>query len=179
MPRDPIGDYLCSLRRHLWRWGLAERVTLAEVESHLREAVERGEAQGLSRSEAECRALARFGGAGEVAAAFVKERLTLMQKVLLSAAVLSGLFAAWVDSRPNWDDTGLLAFGLVAAAGLLTLLGYRRPWLLALAVGVWIPLHDIALSHDWAMLLVLLFPLAGAYAGWILRLGIRKGLHQA
>jgi hypothetical protein len=101
----------------------------------------------------------------------------LMQKILLAVAVLAGLSLAYVDARPTWDDTGILAGSLLLVAGLLTLLGHRRPWLIALAVGIWIPLHDIFLSHDIRMLLVLLFPLVGAYAGWAARLGIRKTFH--
>jgi len=102
-----------------------------------------------------------------------------VQSILLTVAVLAGLFSAWVDSRPNWDDTGLLVAGLLLVSGLLTLLGGKRPWLIALAVGIWIPLHDMVLSHDLRMLAVLLIPFAGAYAGWALRLGIRKTLHIA
>jgi hypothetical protein len=75
------------------------------------------------------------------------------------------------------DDTGMVAGGLLLAGGLLTLLGCRRPWLVGLVVGIWIPLHAIYLGHDFRMLLVLLFPLLGAYAGWLVRLGITKTLH--
>jgi hypothetical protein len=179
MTRDPIRSYLVSLRRSLWLRGLADARALAEVEGHLLEAVESGQQQGLSRPQAEQRALERFGPAKIVAEAFQRERITPMQKILLAVAVLFGLFAAYVDARPTWDDSGVLAFGLLAGAGLLALLGYRRPWLLALAVGLWIPLHDIYLTHDWSMLFVLIFPLVGAYAGWAVRLGIRKALHPA
>ena len=177
MDRDPVRTYLRSLRVSLWLRGLADPGTLAEVESHLLESVEQGEQQGLSRLQAGQRAVERFGPVKTVAAAFKKERMTLMQKILLAIAVLFGLFAAWVDSRPTWDATGILAGGLLLGAGLLTLAGFRRPWLAALAVGMWIPLHDITLTHDWSMLLVLLFPLAGAYGGWAVRLGIRKAFH--
>ena len=102
-----------------------------------------------------------------------------MQNILLAVAMLAGLFSAYVDSRPTWDDTGILAGGLLIISGLLTLLGHRKPWLIALAVGIWIPLHDIYLSHDLRMLLVLLFPIVGAYGGWLVRLGVRKTLHPA
>ena len=102
-----------------------------------------------------------------------------MQKILLATGVITGLFLAYIDSLPTWDDTGILVGGLLLVSGLLTLLGHRRPWLIALAVGLWIPLHDIYLSHDFRMLVVLLFPLVGAYAGWAVRLGIRKTLHPA
>ena len=101
------------------------------------------------------------------------------QTILLVIALLAGWFAAYADSRPTWDDTGVLARGLLPASGLLTLLGYRRLWLIALAVCVWIPLLDIRPSHDFRMLFVLLIPLVGAYGGWLVRLGLRKSLDTA
>jgi len=100
-----------------------------------------------------------------------------VQSILFALGVLAGLLSAWLDSRPNWDDTGFLVAGLLLVSGLLTLLGHRRPWLIALAVGLWIPLHDIYLSHDLRMLVILLIPFIGAYVGWAVRLGIRKTLH--
>lgn len=102
-----------------------------------------------------------------------------MQSILLMVAVLAGLFSAWVDSLPNWDDTGLLVAGLLLVSGLLTLLGGRRPWLIALAVGIWIPLHDIFITHDVLMIVILLIPFVGAYAGWAIRLGVRRSLNLA
>jgi len=174
---DRIRNYLRSLEHALWLRGLEDADTLAEVENHLRESVEQELERGLGPEEAEREAIRRFGPARRIAADFEKERIAPMQKVLLILAVLSGLFLAYLDSRPGWDATGILAGGLLLSAGLLTLLGYRRPWLIALAVGVWIPLHDIFLTHDFTMLFVLLFPFAGAYLGWAARLGARKMLH--
>jgi HAAS len=179
MKKDHIKTYLGELKRALWVRGLADADTLDELESHLRESVEQGMERGLSAEEAERQALERFGPVKLVARTFEKERTDVMQSILLAVGVLAGLFSAWVDSRPNWDDTGLLVIGLFLASGLLTLLGHRRPWLIALAVGLWIPLHDIYLSHDPRMLVVLLIPFVGAYAGWTLRLGVRKTLHLA
>jgi len=179
MKENRIRTYLRKLEHHLWLRGLADQNDLAEIESHLLEAVERGVDQGLSLEEAETQALQRFGSVKIVVSMFDKERQDGMQSVLLAIAVLAGLFSAYVDSRPTWDDTGILAGGLLIVSGLLTLLGHRRPWLIALAVGIWIPLHDIYLSHDFSLLLVLLFPLVGAYGGWLVRLGIRKTLHPA
>src|SRR5690348_10732309 len=174
MSVNRIHAYLQKLERQLWIRGLADRNDLAEVENHLLEAVDQGRGQGLSLEAAEIQALERFGSVKIVAATFEKERNQSMQNILLAVAVLAGLFSAYVDSRPTWDDTGILAGGLLLVSGLLTLLGHRKPWLIALAVGIWIPLHDIYLSHDLRMLLVLLFPLVGAYGGWLVRLGIRK-----
>ena len=179
MKEDRIQTYLRKLEHHLWLRSLADQNDLAEIESHLLEAVELGLDQGLGLEQAETQALERFGSVTTVVSTFQKERMDGMQNILLAIAVLAGLFSAYVDSRPTWDDTGILAGGLLIVSGLLTLLGHRRPWLIALAVGIWIPLHDIYLSHDVRMLLVLLFPLVGAYGGWLVRMGIRKTLHPA
>ncbi len=174
-----IQTYLRTLKRHLWLRGLHDPQALAEIESHLLEAVERGQARGLTLAEAQAAALARFGDVKMIAHAFEKERNTPMQKILLIIGMLAGLFLAYVDALPNWDDTGILAGALLLTSGLLTLLGYRRPWLMALAIGLWIPLHDIFISHDWRMLIVLLIPLVGAYAGWAAHQIFRKTLKTA
>ena len=89
-----------------------------------------------------------------------------MQKILLAAAVVVGLLIAYVDSLPKWDDTGITVFALVFCGGILGLTVRRRPWLYGLAVGLWLPLRAIVLTHDLKFVVVLAFPLAGAYAGW-------------
>jgi hypothetical protein len=179
MKEDPLRVYLRKLRHDLWIRGLDEADTLEEIESHLQEAVENGLSRGLSEAEAQEQAMERFGTVKLVVNTFYKERSQVMQNLLLTVALLAGLFSAYVDALPKWDDTGILAGGLLLVSGLLTLLGHRRPWLIALAVGLWIPLHDIYLTHNMSMLLVLLFPFVGAYAGWAVRLGIRKTLNLA
>jgi len=174
-----IESYLRALKRQLWLRGVFDLESLAEVESHLLEAVETGIRRGLSEDESERQALEQFGSVKVVSHAFEKERNNPMQNLLLGIAVLAGLFSAYVDSRPTWDDTGILVGGLLLVSGLLTLLGHRRPWLIALAVGIWIPVYEIFKSHDFMMLVILLIPLIGAYGGWLVRLGIQKTLHPA
>ena len=102
-----------------------------------------------------------------------------MQKILLGLAVVGGIAFAVIDSLPKFDDMGILAFGILFFSGLLGLLGCRRPWLLALAVGLWIPLHDIPGSGNFGSLLALLFAFVGAYSGWGLNLLIRKSWTSA
>jgi hypothetical protein len=186
MKENRIQAYLRKLERQLWIRGLADRPDLVEIENHLLEAVERGLSQGLSPEEAERQALGRFGNLKTVIASFEKERTNLVQKILLALAILTGLFIAFVDSRPTWDDTGITAGAMLLSSGLFTVLGYRRPWLIALAIGLWTPLYETFLSHNYRLPGVILFPLVvllismlGAYAGWAVRLGIRKTLHPA
>ena len=102
-----------------------------------------------------------------------------MQKILLVVAVAAGLFIAFIDSRPTWDDTAITVFALLVAGGILGLLIKRRPWLYALALGMWLPLWEGIASHNFSMLIVLIFPFAGVYAGWILSQVVRKSQHTA
>jgi hypothetical protein len=153
--------------------------SLAEAESHLLEAVEAGVLRGLSLVESEKEALEHFGSVQVVSLAFEKERSTTMPSLLLGLAVVAGLFSAYVDSRPNCDDTGILAVGLLIVSGLIVLLGHRRPWLVALAVGLWIPLHGIFITHNYGSILALVFAVAGAYGGRVIRLGYQKAFHHA
>ncbi len=179
MTENQIHSYLRALQWRLWTLGVFDSEYLTEVESHLLEAVESGICQGMSAEAAEKQAVERFGSVQVIARGFAKERKNKMQNLLLVAAIVTGLFSAYVDLRPTWDDTGVLAFGILIVSGLITLLGYRRPWLIALAVGIWIPLHGIFITHNYGSILALVFAFAGAYGGWLVRWGIEKTLHPA
>src|SRR5689334_22039730 len=113
MKKDQIQTYLQELKYRLWLSGLSDGDTLAEIESHLLESVESNLRRGLNTEDAEKEALERFGSVKVVASRFEMERKDVMQNVLLAVAVLAGLFSAYVDSRPTWDDTGILAAGLL------------------------------------------------------------------
>ncbi len=104
---------------------------------------------------------------------------SLSHSLLLAIAVAAGLLLAYLDSLPNWDDAGIIAGSLLLVSGLLTLLGHPRPWLIALAVGVWIPLHGIIVGRDPSLLVILVFPFLGAYAGFLVRSAFSKGQQSA
>ena len=174
-----INSYLRSLKLRLWIRGMADAETLAEIEGHLLDAMDQGIREGLNSDEAEQRAIECFGSVQTIIGSFEKERTNIMNKILLVVAILCGIFLAYMDSSPGWDDTGITVIGLLTSAGLITLLGHPRPWLIAFAVGLWIPLRYIYMNHDLTMVFVLLFPLVGAYAGWAIRLGVRKTMHLA
>ena len=98
-----------------------------------------------------------------------------LNKLIFVVAIAAGIAIAYVDSRPHWDDTGITVFSMVAAAGICGLVAPQKPWLWALAVGMWIPAHAIATklsAGSLTMLVVLAFPLAGAYAGAFVRRGV-------
>ncbi len=179
MTVDLIRDYLLLLGRELHKRGFHDPAILAELESHLAESVEQGLREGLEPAQARQQALERFGTPRRVAHQFEKESHFMKQKILFACALVLGLLIAYVDSRPTWDDTGITVLALLVGGGIIGLLLQRRPWLYALAFGIWIPLFAIASRHDPMMLIVLIFPFIGVFAGWGLRLASRKLLHSA
>jgi len=102
-----------------------------------------------------------------------------MQKILLAVAIAAGLSIAFIDSRPTWDDTAITVFALLVAGGILGLLIRQRPWLYALALGLWLPLWEGIASGNFSILIVLVFPFTGVYAGWLLSQVVRKSQHPA
>jgi len=95
-----------------------------------------------------------------------------LNKALLGAAIGLGLLITYVDSRPNWDDTGITAIAVLISCGLLGVLEPKRAWLWALCVGIWIPLLGILSTHNYTSLLALIIAFIGAYLG----VGVRKTL---
>ena len=92
-----------------------------------------------------------------------------MQRILLSVALVLGGLLTYVDSSPGWDDTGVMAGAIFLASGLLGFLGPQRPWLWALALGLWIPLLGIVREQNYGSLVALVLAFAGAYAGMAVR----------
>ena len=92
-----------------------------------------------------------------------------MQKVLLVVALALGGLVTYVDSRPTWDDTGVTAAALLVISGVLGFLGPNRPWLWALAVGLWIPLLGVARTGNYWAMSALVVAFAGAYGGMAIR----------
>lgn len=88
-----------------------------------------------------------------------------MSKLVLLFAITCGLFFAYIDSRPNFDDTGILVFGIVAAAAAFGFVWPTQVWRWALAIGVWVPLFAVIRTGAFASLVAVAFALAGAYLG--------------
>jgi len=167
-----LETYLSRLEHELGRRGLDDSRILEEARGHLADATEAGIRRGLAPDAAAREAIARFGSPEAVARNFAAERHRLRDRLLLWAAVAIGVAIAYVDSRPHWDDAGIVACAMLIAAAVLGLIGPQRPWRWALAVGIWIPLYALARTGSpgaLAMFIVLAFPAVGAYSGMALR----------
>lgn len=171
MTPPQVESYVQRLRRELRRHFIADPRIIDEVRGHLVDAVDRAHEQEDSVA-AEEQAIERFGSPELVAAAFVADRTRILHRYLLVAASLAGIAIAYVDTRPTWDDAGMTAGAMALAAAAFGLLGPERPWRWALAVGVWIPTYTMVrtpVPGSIVMLVVLIFPLAGAYLGRVAR----------
>ncbi len=92
-----------------------------------------------------------------------------MQKVLLAVALALGGLITYVDTLPTWDDTGITAAALLVISGVLGFLGPSRPWLWALALGVWIPIVGFVRTQNYWAMVALVLAFLGAYAGMAVR----------
>ena len=91
--------------------------------------------------------------------------LKTLDWLLLLAALAVGLALGLVDSSPGWDDTGVSAAAVFAAAAAFGATRPSRAWLWALAVGLWIPVLGIVVRDNYGALLALVPALLGALAG--------------
>ncbi len=97
----------------------------------------------------------------------VDGRTRQARTVILAALALgAGLFIAWMDTRPGWDDTGLTAGAVLLAAGLAGLAGVR-PWLAALLVAG--PMVVAEVTGNRGVLVAAVIAAVAAYAGAGLR----------
>lgn len=93
-----------------------------------------------------------------------------MNKIFLTLfAVFCGAAITYVDSRPNWDDTGITALAIFVTCGVLAFTSPHRWWLWAIAVGIWIPLFEIIRTQNFAAILALVVAFIGAFLGMLVR----------
>ena len=97
----------------------------------------------------------------------MRGRWTRRDGIAAIVAVGAGLALAVIDSRPGFDDTAITAVGLALGAGLAALISGRRPWLWALAAGIWVPLVEFRDLTNGGQLLALGFASGGAAIGWL------------
>jgi hypothetical protein len=97
----------------------------------------------------------------------------MRNRILFVLAVAVGIAIAYEDSRPTWDDAGITAFSMLIIAAVFGSIAPQRPWLWALCIGIWIPLHMVVRAPSFRSfaggLAILAFPMVGAYAGMACR----------
>ncbi len=173
MNQNALETYLGTFATELRKRGPVQSRIVDEAREHLVDAIESGERRGLGREAATQEALDRFGSPQVVATTIFKERYRVLHRVLLTLAGSLGIVIAYVDSRPTWDDTGVTALSMLLSAGVFGFAGPQRPWAWALAIGIWIALHQIrhapTLGSVAGCLVILSFPLSGAYIGQFCR----------
>jgi hypothetical protein len=101
----------------------------------------------------------------------------MKQFILFLVSVAAGLVLTFIDTRPNWDDTGVFVIALLIASGLVGLLVQKKPWLYALAIGIWLPLWYIITKGELLMIIPLGIAFIGVYGGYIVRHMLR-GVRQ-
>ncbi len=89
-------------------------------------------------------------------------------------AVVCGAVFTYVDSRPNWDDTGITAIAILLTCGVFAFASPHRWWIWAIAIGMWIPLVGIVRTQNIAAILALVVALIGAFLGMLLRNGMSR-----
>lgn len=82
---------------------------------------------------------------------------------------MTGLLIAWNDTRPYWDDTAISVFLIITSAALFAFLAGKKPWLIALAVGIWVPLFIFFGTYDFKIFLVLIPAFIGAYINFFIK----------
>lgn len=80
-------------------------------------------------------------------------------------AMVVGCCIAFVDSRTTWDDAGVTAAALLAAAGMIAALRPRAWWLVGLAVGLPVVAFNVAIYGTFGSAIAVAFSLAGAGVG--------------
>ncbi|MEI7523734.1 MAG: hypothetical protein WCJ95_05370 [Mariniphaga sp.] len=89
--------------------------------------------------------------------------------ILLFATAFSGIALAWIDSRPNWDDTGISVLMILVVSTLFGYFSPQKPWITALAVSGWIPVYGIVTTQNFGSLLAIIPGFAGAFLGLLLK----------
>jgi hypothetical protein len=98
--------------------------------------------------------------------------------VAVALAIVAGIGITIVDASPGWDSTGITA-GALAIAGFVVVLvegsgRILRVAVLAVLVGIWIPVLEITPAGAYGPLLALVFAAAGAVAGMLVIRAIRR-----
>lgn len=92
--------------------------------------------------------------------------------IILALAI--GLIIGWIDTRPNWDDTGITVGLIFITSFLLGLITKRNVWLIAIIIGLCITSINFILNSNLQTAISFVIAFLGAYLGVLLKYIIRK-----
>lgn len=88
--------------------------------------------------------------------------------ITFTIAVVIGFAIAYIDTRPNWDDTGITAGALFLGAAILSAARPKGFWITGLAVGLPVLVLNALLRANYGSAIAVIVALAGAGAGaWV------------
>ncbi len=97
------------------------------------------------------------------------ESIKLKFWILLLVALVMGLLIGWIDTRPDWDDSGIIVGAILLGSGLLGAVMPSRAWVWGLIVGGCILLLGLVLNHNLVEWPALVIAFVGAYTGVLVR----------
>ena len=89
--------------------------------------------------------------------------------ISITLAIILVVFIAYIDTRPHWNDDGISVLMVLTVSFICGSITFQKTWLIALAVGIWLPLFNIILANNFGSFIVLLPAFIGAYTGFLSR----------
>ena len=89
--------------------------------------------------------------------------------MFLISAVVAGVIIGSIDSRPNWDDTGITVLMILVSTFLLGIGSPNRAWLWATIVGGTVAGLNIVIHGNYQSIVAVVAAFVGSYVGAIIR----------
>jgi hypothetical protein len=99
-----------------------------------------------------------------------------INSITVVGAIAIGVLIGWIDSRPNWDDTGITVALIFGASAFFGFINPKHPWIWALLIGICIPMWNISLSNNYESFIAVVVAFIGAYVG---AYGQKKSMSRA
>jgi hypothetical protein len=93
----------------------------------------------------------------------------MTKRALIAPAIglVVGLGIGYVDSRPNWDDTGITAGAVFLVAAVLAAARPSVSWLTGLSVGLPVLAMNALLHSNYGSAIAVVISLAGSGVGYV------------
>lgn len=98
-----------------------------------------------------------------------KMKKHIVRSLLILIALAVGAVIGWIDTGPQWDDTGITVVMIFGSSALFGLFSPKVPWLWGVLIGSGIPAWNIVRTGNYQSLVSLAVAVIGAYSGAIIR----------